>query len=199
MENEESKVGTSDSHPIYVNVVPKEEMTLSKGTLGLTFAPGKWQSGMSTGLTWQRDLNKDLERIQSEYKTNTIVTLIERVEFETLKIPNLRKNIIELGMNSVWFPIRDRNTPNCGDETMAKFDILILHLVELLKKGDNIVVHCMGGMGRAGTVSACILTRLEKTAEDAITIIRQTRKGAVETNEQENFVKEYEKYISVFK
>jgi ADP-ribosyl-[dinitrogen reductase] hydrolase len=57
-----------------------------------------------------------------------------------------------------------------------------------IKSGSSIAIHCMGGLGRSGTVAAIILRDLGIPAQLAIDIVRQFRPGAIETKEQENFV-----------
>ena len=60
-----------------------------------------------------------------------------------------------------------------------------------LRAGERIVVHCKGGLGRAGTV-ACVLlldSGAVIDAEEAMARIRTVRPGAVETCEQEAFLR----------
>ncbi|HMP63897.1 MAG TPA: ADP-ribosylglycohydrolase family protein, partial [Phenylobacterium sp.] len=49
--------------------------------------------------------------------------------------------------------------------------------------------HCKGGLGRAGTVAARLLTELGHPAEDAIVRVRTERPGALETRAQEYHVR----------
>ncbi len=196
MENFDEHIGTSDSHPIYAGIIPQEETPLFKGRLGITFAPGKCHYGISSRIKWERDVEKDLMRLKTEYNTNTIVTLIEQFEFSNLKISDLRPKIFEKGMKSIWFPIKDGHIPECGEETMAKFDLLISYLFDLLVIGENLIVHCMGGLGRAGTVATCLLIKAGKSYEEALQVVRKTRKGAVENSLQEEFIKNYSKFTS---
>jgi ADP-ribosyl-[dinitrogen reductase] hydrolase len=52
-----------------------------------------------------------------------------------------------------------------------------------------VLVHCKGGLGRAGTVAALMLLELGMTPSDAIRMVRQARKGAIETPGQEQYVR----------
>ncbi len=79
-------IATSETHPLYVNFIPQEEIPNFKGTLSLTFAPGKCHHGIVSSIKWERDVTLDLLRLKEEYKTSVLVTLIEAVEFEKLKI-----------------------------------------------------------------------------------------------------------------
>lgn len=58
----------------------------------------------------------------------------------------------------------------------------------------NILVHCRGGVGRAGLVACCILinTCEFKSHKDVIEFVRKRRdKRCVESRKQEEFVKKY--------
>ena len=60
-----------------------------------------------------------------------------------------------------------------------------------LTEGRNIVLHCMGGKGRSGTIAAILLLEFGENHKNAIEIVRQNRKGAIETKEQEDFILSY--------
>jgi ADP-ribosyl-[dinitrogen reductase] hydrolase len=59
---------------------------------------------------------------------------------------------------------------------------------EHLGAGDTVVVHCMGGLGRAGTIAACVLAARGLEAERAVEVVRAVRPGALETAAQVAFV-----------
>jgi len=54
--------------------------------------------------------------------------------------------------------------------------------------GDNIVIHCKGGLGRTGLVTARLLIELGENTKLAVKKIRDARPGTIETKEQENYV-----------
>jgi protein-tyrosine phosphatase len=188
-------IGTSESHPIYVNFIPKENLPNFEGTLGITFAPGKCHYGVISDIRWQRSLDKDIKTLKEKYNTTCLVTLIESFEFTNLNIEELRPKVYENGLNSVWFPIKDGDVPDLGNETLAIFDVFISYLCNLLKQGENIVVHCMGGRGRAGTISTCVLIKNGINYLEALETVRTSRKGAVENSKQESFIQKYEHYL----
>jgi ADP-ribosyl-[dinitrogen reductase] hydrolase len=59
----------------------------------------------------------------------------------------------------------------------------------MLRDGGNIVIHCRGGIGRAGMVAARLLVELGDAPDVAIAKVRVARHPrAVETLEQERWV-----------
>ena len=68
----------------------------------------------------------------------------------------------------------------------------ILDEVDTARASGDVVVACMGGVGRTGTVAACALVRAGSTARQAIDAVRALRHPtAVETEAQERFVRRY--------
>jgi atypical dual specificity phosphatase len=62
-----------------------------------------------------------------------------------------------------------------------------------LKSNQPILVHCVHGLGRTGTIIAGYLTTCGFTAQGAIDHIRKLRPGSIETEEQEAVIYEYKR------
>jgi protein-tyrosine phosphatase len=58
----------------------------------------------------------------------------------------------EFSIEHIKFPINDGQTP----ADMVTFKSLVDDLVTRLHKGQVVVLHCKGGLGRTGLVSACV-------------------------------------------
>ena len=64
----------------------------------------------------------------------------------------------------------------------------ILHAVE---GGHGVVVHCWGGLGRAGTIASCCLVARGASPAQALAHVRAAREGAVQSEAQEQFVRSF--------
>ncbi|MGE0402501.1 MAG: cyclin-dependent kinase inhibitor 3 family protein [Kofleriaceae bacterium] len=183
------KVRTSATHPIEVNFLP-----VSTGLdIGLTFAPGK-KGPSQYGAPWDRDLDADLETLRTRWQVTTLVTLMEGHEFTTVKIPTLLDSVKQHGMASVHFPIPDIGVPKSIDE----LDSLLGDIEARLVRGERVAIHCLGGIGRTGTIAACLLLRRGTPLVEATRIVQETRcAGFPEGREQGPFVKRYAEHLKV--
>ena len=172
---------TSGTDPIRVDFVPDDAHGLP-GTLGLTFAPGKCGRGVNA--VWERDLAKDLARLRDHYGTKVLVTLIEEFEMKRASIPGLLASVKRAGMKSIWYPIGDVSTPRDAADPIP----LVREIIEHLAAGDTVVVHCMGGLGRTGTIAACVLAARGLEPARAVAVVRAARAGALETAAQVAFI-----------
>lgn len=184
-------VMTSETHPIYADFVP-EDVTKTPGRLSMTFAPGMKTLGLRG--RWERDLKADLRVLRQEYAADVLVSVMEEHEYGGYGIPELfEHNRIE-GIEILRFAIEDMNIPR--EAEAEEYEALIQGIVGHLKEGENVVVHCRGGLGRTGTVAACVLVALgEHSADEAIGAVRAAREGTVQTREQEEFVRRFEETL----
>ena len=94
------------------------------------------------------------------------------------------------------FAIEDMNVPK--EAEAEEYEELIRNIVGRMREGENVVVHCRGGLGRTGTVAACVLVALgNHSADEAIDAVRAARRGTVQTREQEDFVRRFEGTLRV--
>lgn len=175
------KQRTSLTHPLKIATLPACD---GLGAIGVTFCPGKVQTDGATG-SWNRDLATDIRAI-SDWGATTLVTLIEGHEIEALKVPGIEAECQRHGIDWLHLPIPDVSTPT--DECEAEWVTVGEGLRSRLRIGFNVLVHCKGGLGRAGTIAARLLVELGADPEDAIQRVREARPGAIETVEQEKHV-----------
>lgn len=175
---------TSASHPIRI-----AELPALAGAVGITFCPGKKQPAAMTG-PWDRDLDLDLAAIKA-WGASHIVTLVEQHELSSLAVEHLPERARALGIRWHHVPIVDQHIPDAqGEVALAE---LLPRLVSRLRNGERVLVHCKGGLGRAGTVAALLLLSSDEAADPAQVIerIRAVRPGAIETRSQQRYVEAF--------
>lgn len=135
---------------------------------------------------WDRDLAVDLGALE-EWGAASVVTLVEEHELHELSVPDLGAKVRDRHMAWHHLPIRDAMAPNAEFE--RRWSEVSPRLRHQLRNGFNVVVHCKGGLGRAGTIGARLLTELGWEPNAAINAVRAVRRGALETTDQERHVR----------
>jgi protein-tyrosine phosphatase len=172
-------VKTSASDPLRIAEIKARNC---EGTIGVTFCPGKhdWFGD------WARDLDADLDAIR-DWGAQVVVTLIEDHEFDLLRVTDLPRGVERRGLAWHHLPIRDVSIPAATFE--ERWEAIGSELCDRLRNGGRVLVHCRGGLGRAGMVAARLLIDLGMEPDEAIAAVRQARPGAIETPEQEAYVR----------
>jgi ADP-ribosyl-[dinitrogen reductase] hydrolase len=121
----------------------------------------------------------------------TLVSLAEDEEFEGFCGKSVfAERISQYGFAWRHLPIRDFQIPDAV--FLDAWPAVSSALLEELRLGRDVCLHCMGGIGRSGTIAALLLIDHGVGNEEAIVQVRQARKGAIETDEQEAFVRSYQ-------
>lgn len=154
------------------------------GMIGITFAPGKKQVSAFSG-SHDRDLATDLDVIAT-WNAAAVVTLVEAFELEALQIRNLGQEVRRRFMEWHHLPIQDVSIPDAAFEALWPESSARLH--RLIESGGRVLIHCKGGLGRAGMISARLLVELGANPSDAISAVRAVRPGAIESEAQEKWV-----------
>ncbi len=74
---------------------------------------------------------------------------------------------------AIWLPIPDLSAPPLD----AMVD-LVDAIASRLRAGEDVLVHCAAGLGRAGTTAACVLIRLGLGTDEALAVVARDRPGA---------------------
>ncbi len=149
-----------------------------QGKMGITVCPGREDRG--------RNLQDDIQELKRQ-RVQYFLTFLPDDELERVGVPNLSKAIRNSHISCRRVPIPDHNI--CSQQEIVE---IVERSYVILKKNKNLVLSCMGGLGRSGTIAACILVRMGISPQDAIKTIRKTRGSrAIETLEQERAIYDY--------
>lgn len=144
------------------------------GQIGLTRCPGI--SG---------HLDEDLQWMTAA-PTCMLISLLSTSELRAIGVPELGRQVRRTGIDWRQLPISDMQVPTPA--FMAGWPVIRQQVKTHLTAGKRVVVHCRAGLGRAGMISAAMLTHCGVAPVDAIRQIRLARPGAIETLSQERWI-----------
>ena len=110
----------------------------------------------------------------------TIVSLTE--------IPLGSELICSFEVNVHHLPLRDLTAPS-----QQQIDTYVGLVGTQLAKNNTVLTHCLGGVGRTGTMLACYLVSLGDIPKKAIRRVRQKQPGSIHLRSQVLSVFEYGK------
>jgi len=113
-----------------------------------------------------------------EFGVAVVVNLTEK--------PLYTDELEALGLRSVHFPIPDMGVP----EFQPSFD-LCRRISSWIEVGQCTVLHCRAGLGRTGTIIACVLVYRGQGAIQAIETVRKINPRYIQTDEQLAFVEQF--------
>lgn len=173
-------VRTSENSPLRFDSVRPE----SGGEMGMTICPGKHEDSAYSG-RWERDLDIDVAAI-AKWGASAVVTLMQEHELAHLEVSDLGEAVERAGMDWHFLPIKDVNIPDQRFEALWTYSGHVLR--RSLADGKKVLIHCKGGLGRTGMIAARLLVELGESPVAAIVRIREARRGAIETTQQEEHV-----------
>jgi protein-tyrosine phosphatase/nicotinamidase-related amidase len=149
-----------------------------RGVVGITICPGRRDR--------RRDLDADLA-ILVDAGVTRLVTLLPDTELVWAGVGDLPARVRAMGIDCRQLPIPDQGVPALEDARE-----LVRWCREGLADGGRVVISCLGGLGRSGTIAACYLVEQGESPSQAISAVRGARgPRAVETRSQEAFVAAY--------
>ena len=156
----------------YLNLAPP-------GGIGLTILPGRRDR--------LRNLEEDVAEIGRQGVTH-VLSLISSDEYVEYGVGGLSSVLAAAGIETRRFPILDQGIPSVNALRAE-----LVWMDALLTEGGKLLIHCVGGLGRSGTVAAAFLkTKRGLSAEDAIARVREARgERAIENSRQEDFVRSF--------
>ena len=176
---------TSISHPLYINWLPTEG---DEGKIGMTLCPGKYQARSWTG-SWDRDLDLDLETLR-DAGVDRLISLVTNEDMEVLRVLDLPQKVGEYGLEWNHLPLEDTTAPD--EVWLSKSEPVFAHLLKSIPEGECVVVHCMGGLSRAGVFVAMFFWLRGMAMSDAIAHVRANRSSLCINHRQEDFLLNHE-------
>ncbi|HDG64321.1 MAG: dual specificity protein phosphatase family protein [Thermococcus sp.] len=127
---------------------------------------------------------EDIPKITEEFDAVIILTYEYEMYYD---MEELLKREIEV----LYAPIEDFTAP-----TLEELLEIVKWIQERARQGKKVLIHCLGGSGRSGTVAVAYLMYSEGLSlRDALTKVRSLKPSAVETEEQTGVLKELGKYL----
>lgn len=96
------------------------------------------------------------------------------------------------GVVIVDHPVLPFGVPSSLAEVMQ----ICSRMIEVLRRSGNVLVCDSGGAGRSGTLAACCMVALGRPAHRAIAQVRRACPEAIETKEQEAFIRFFRNAIA---
>lgn len=134
---------------------------------------GSGQPGLYT------DVEDDLDFIKSN-GLDTVVTLTESP---------LGEEFNDKDIEIIHFPIHDMGIP-----VPRVAHGLCKSLKMKLDSGKKILIHCKAGLGRTGTILACVLIEMGYDTDEAIKKVRSHIRMGIQNSLQEGFIQHYFEY-----
>ena len=155
-----------------------ESAAIERGRLGMTICPGRKDR--------DRHLEADLARLRDE-GVDRLLCLSTEAELDWAGVSDLGRRAEAFGLYYRWLPMPDQ-----GTSSLSEAVDLVAWCREGLTRGESVVVTCMGGLGRSGTIAACVLVDGGVSPATAIASVRTARgPRALETSSQEEFVSRF--------
>lgn len=162
--------GAEQHHPTW-------ELAAEKAALVLMPCPG----------TQQVSLLDSLKQLKQS-GVSVIVTAITRQEMADKQVASLGQVAQGLGLGWIHLPIEDNSVP---DALFSEhWPTVSPQLRAVLKRGDKVALHCMGGSGRTGLLAAHVLLDCGWPLEQAMRHIRALRPGAFSQPAQREYIEQ---------
>lgn len=156
------------------------------GAIGMTRCPGMRQGAACD----PGDVRDDLAALR-DWGASVVVTLNPMSELTRLGVPELGADVQAAGLRWLHLPIGDMAAPDRPWEVAWQDVGPRIH--QCLQAGERVAFHCGGGQGRAGTIAALTLIERGYAPDEAIRTVRQARPGAIESPDQERYLRSLER------
>lgn len=156
-------------------VHPTWELPVEAAALVLTPCPGTKELGLA----------ESIEQLKQS-GVKAIVTALTTEEMQSKNVEALGTLVQAQGMLWVHLPIEDDSVPN--QQFTQKWPSVSSQLQNLLKQGDKVALHCMGGSGRTGLLAGHLLLDMDWSLDTIISQVQALRPGAFTKPEQCDYI-----------
>jgi protein-tyrosine phosphatase len=162
-----------------MNSHPYDSLQLSNGsTLVMTPCPGTKETTISEALTTLQQAG-----------VTTVVTMNADSELSSLGVASLGDEIADKGMRWFQFPVADDEEPE--QEVEAAWAENKEALLKLFNSGSVFAVHCRGGTGRTGLMSAIMMLESGYEWAEAKQLIQSIRPRALTLAPHLNYLRKH--------
>lgn len=96
------------------------------------------------------------------------------------------------GLKGYALHVEDRRAP-----PLLWAKLLLAKMERFMRDGEVLAVHCLAGLGRTGTILCCWLIKEGLTAEEALRRVRSLDRGFVQSEEQEQLLRDLENNLLI--
>ncbi|GAA5823279.1 hypothetical protein JCM11251_007548 [Rhodosporidiobolus azoricus] len=159
-----------------------------------------------------RDVRIDLARARDTQGVRLVICCLDDVELAYLGVPwqEYKEAAKDVGVEVVRMPMVEGFAPESPSFLDERLDRIVK---EYTLKGESVLAHCRGGIGRAGLVASCWMVKMGlvegleqggkggpgatmRTVERTVELIRKRRSvKAIETAHQVHFLMQYITYL----
>ena len=120
-----------------------------------------------------------------QQEISAVMILSEKKEWPLISGKMLNEVYLENKFDVFYFPIADFSVPG-----FSGFKEALETVIRTARNGRNVAVHCLAGIGRTGLFMAFLAQEiLGISPVEAIHWVRESLPGAIETEEQIEFIK----------
>ena len=139
--------------------------------------------------------------IESKLAGSSIPTSINEVQWVIDQGVKSIVTVKEEPLDDDWTKEVNYLHVHSNDMSVPEFDDLVRAIDFIhsrITNNEPVMVHCLAGLGRTGTLLACYLIKYQKiSADDAIQKVRNERPGSIQSFPQEEIIFQFAKSLQI--
>ena len=138
--------------------------------------------------------------IEGKLAGSAIPTSFEEIKWLVDGGVNSIVTVREESLDDDWIKNINYLHIHSNDMGVPEFEDLIKavdFIHQRITNNEPVMVHCLAGLGRTGTILACYLIKYQKlSADDSIQKVRESRPGSIQSFPQEEIIFQFEKSVN---